>query len=44
MSNAAEVQARLDVRTEVIGIDEAQFLGEAMIDFWSALLTWASAY
>ena len=33
VSNAAEVQAKLDVRTEVIGIDEAQFLGEAMIDF-----------
>lgn len=33
VSNAMEVQAKLDVRTEVIGIDEAQFLGEAMIDF-----------
>jgi len=33
VSNAAEVQAKLDVRTEVIGIDEAQFLGEAMVEF-----------
>ena len=33
VSNAMDVQAKLDVRTEVIGIDEAQFLGEAMIDF-----------
>ena len=33
VSNATEVQAKLDVRTEVIGIDEAQFLGEAMVDF-----------
>ena len=33
VNNAMEVQAKLDVRTEVIGIDEAQFLGEAMIDF-----------
>ena len=33
VSNAMEVQAKLDVRTEVIGIDEAQFLGEAMVDF-----------
>jgi thymidine kinase len=33
VSNAAEVEARLDLRTEVIGIDEAQFLGEAMVDF-----------
>ena len=33
MSNAAEVEAKLDLRTEVIGIDGAQFLGEAMVDF-----------
>ncbi len=32
VSNAAEVQSRLDLRTEVIGIDEAQFLGDAMVD------------
>ncbi len=32
VSNAADVQARIDVRTEVIGIDEAQFLGEALVD------------
>jgi thymidine kinase len=30
--DAAEVQARLDWRTEVIGIDEAQFLGNEIID------------
>jgi thymidine kinase len=32
VSNAAEVEAKLDLRTEVIGFDEAQFLGDAMID------------
>jgi thymidine kinase len=32
VTSAAEVQSRLDLRTEVIGIDEAQFLGEAIID------------
>jgi len=32
VSTAAEVQAKIDVRTEVIGIDEAQFLGEALIE------------
>ena len=32
VSNAAEVQSRLDLRTEVIGIDEAQFLGDAIVD------------
>ena len=32
VNTAAEVQARVDLRTEVIGIDEAQFLGEAMVD------------
>src|SRR5215831_11154952 len=30
-SSAAEVEARIDLRTEVIGIDEAQFLGEAIV-------------
>src|SRR5213080_2067028 len=30
--DAAEVQARLDLRTEVIGLDEAQFLGNDIID------------
>src|SRR5437588_2929619 len=33
VNNASEVQAKLDVRTEVIGIDEAQFLGDAMVEF-----------
>src|SRR5207245_3919813 len=31
--DAADVQAKLDWRTEVIGIDETQFLGNEMIDF-----------
>ena len=31
VSSAADVENRLDLRTEVIGIDEAQFLGEAII-------------
>src|SRR5437588_6820582 len=30
--DAADLEARLDVRTEVIGIDEAQFLGNEIID------------
>jgi thymidine kinase len=30
--DAAELQARLDLRTEVIGIDEAQFLGEELVE------------
>ncbi len=30
--DAADVQARLDWRTEVIGLDEAQFLGHDIID------------
>jgi len=30
--NSADVEAQLDVRTEVIGIDEAQFLGMEMVD------------
>ena len=38
VATAAEVQAKLDVRTEVIGIDEAQFLGEAMVDL---VVRWA---
>jgi len=33
VNNAAEVEAKLDLRTEVIGIDEAQFLGDAMVEF-----------
>jgi thymidine kinase len=33
VNNAAEVEARLDLRTEVIGIDEAQFLGAAVVEF-----------
>jgi thymidine kinase len=32
VSSAAEVQAKIDLRTEVIGIDEAQFLGEAIVE------------
>jgi thymidine kinase len=32
VSTAAEVQAKLEPRTEVIGIDEAQFLGEAVVE------------
>ena len=32
VSSAAEVQAKLDLRTEVIGIDEAQFLGAAIVE------------
>src|SRR5262244_1464947 len=38
VSSAAEVAAKLDVRTEVIGIDEAQFLGEAMVEL---VVRWA---
>ncbi len=30
--DAAELEARLDLRTEVIGIDEAQFLGAGIVD------------
>ena len=30
--DAADIQARLDWRTEVIGLDEAQFLGHEIID------------
>jgi len=32
VSTAADVQNKIDLRTEVIGIDEAQFLGEALVD------------
>ena len=32
VSSTAEVEAKLDLRTEVIGFYEAQFLGDAMID------------
>jgi thymidine kinase len=38
VATAAEVQAKLDLRTEVIGIDEAQFLGEAMVEL---VVRWA---
>src|SRR5215467_10474725 len=32
VTSAAEIQAKVDLRTEVIGIDEAQFLGEAIVE------------
>jgi thymidine kinase len=32
VKTAAELQAKLDVRTEVIGIDEGQFLGNELVD------------
>ncbi len=32
VKDAAEVAARVDLRTEVVGIDEAQFLGEELVD------------
>ena len=32
VKDAADVMAKVDLRTEVIGIDEAQFLGEAMVE------------
>jgi thymidine kinase len=32
VKDAAELESRLDLRTEVIGIDEAQFLGPAIVD------------
>jgi thymidine kinase len=38
VSTAAEVTAKLDLRTEVIGIDEAQFLGETMVEL---VVRWA---
>jgi thymidine kinase len=31
VKDAAELESRLDLRTEVIGIDEAQFLGEGIV-------------
>jgi thymidine kinase len=33
VSSATEIEAKLDLRTEVIGIDEAQFLGAGVVDF-----------
>jgi thymidine kinase len=30
--NTAEIEGQLDIRTEVIGIDEAQFLGTELVD------------
>jgi thymidine kinase len=33
VSNAADVESKLDLRTEVIGIDEAQFLGTGVVEF-----------
>jgi thymidine kinase len=32
VKDAAELESRLDLRTEVIGIDEAQFLGPAIVE------------
>ena len=32
VKNAAEFRQRLDIRTEVVGIDEAQFLGMEIVD------------
>ena len=32
VKDAADLESRLDLRTEVIGIDEAQFLGPGMVD------------
>jgi thymidine kinase len=32
VKNAAELSNRLDIRTEVVGIDEAQFLGMELVD------------
>lgn len=32
VKDAAEVAARVDLRTEVVGVDEAQFLGEGIVD------------
>lgn len=32
VSDASEIVARVDARTEVVGIDEAQFLGEPLLD------------
>ena len=33
VSSATEIEAKLDLRTEVIGIDEAQFLGAGVVEF-----------
>jgi thymidine kinase len=33
VSSAADIEAKLDLRTEVIGIDEAQFLGAGVVEF-----------
>src|SRR5262249_28334563 len=38
VASATEVADKLDLRTEVIGIDEAQFLGETMVDL---VVRWA---
>jgi thymidine kinase len=38
VTSAVEVANKLDLRTEVIGIDEAQFLGEPMVDL---VVRWA---
>ena len=32
VKNAADVMARVDLRTEIIGVDEAQFLGMEMVE------------
>lgn len=32
VKDAAEIEKRLDIRTEVVGIDEAQFLGDGIVD------------
>ena len=32
VKDAADLESKLDIRTEVIGIDEAQFLGMGMVD------------
>jgi thymidine kinase len=32
VKDASELESKLDIRTEVIGIDEAQFLGMGMVD------------
>jgi thymidine kinase len=37
VKDAAEIENRLDIRTEVVGIDEAQFLGMGLVDLVSRL-------
>src|SRR3954447_15849569 len=32
VKDAADLESKLDLRTEIIGIDEAQFLGMGMVD------------